>query len=187
MTLRNTPEQFGTVHRTLHWIIALLIVGLICIGLYMVSIKPPTQSMFRLFALHKSLGIIVLALALLRVSWRFFDGVPFSFPNHKAWEKGLAHLVHFLLYFSMFAMPLSGWLMSSAKGFSVSVFGVFTLPDLIKPNESLAHGLVLFHIYTAYTLIGLIGLHVAGALKHALIDHDGTLSRMLPFGRAKSV
>jgi len=177
--------RFGAVHKSFHWIMALLVIGMICVGLYMTRIDPPTPTMFQLYGVHKSIGIIVLLLAVLRVLWRVTNIRPLSLPSHTRIEKILAEIVHGLLYVSLLVMPLSGWLMSSAKGFSVSVFGWFTLPDFIKPSDDMANLMVTIHEVTAYTLIAMLGLHVAGALKHHLIDRDDTLRRMIPFGRLR--
>lgn len=185
MLLRNTAARFGIVHKSFHWIIALLVIGMIGLGLYMTRIDPPTPTMFQLYGLHKSIGVTVLALAVLRILWRVTNIRPLPLPSHKRVEKILAEIVHGLLYVSLLVMPLSGWLMSSAKGFTVSVFGWFSLPDFIKPSDDMASLMVTVHEVTAYTLVAMLGLHVAGALKHHLIDRDDTLRRMIPFGRLR--
>jgi cytochrome b561 len=179
MAWRNTEQAYGSAAKWFHWIIALLIITLLVIGLVMTSLKPSPQ-MFQIFALHKSLGITVLFLAALRLLWRLSGKHVFPLPNHQHWEKFLARLVHGLLYFAMFLMPLSGWIMSSAHGFSVSFFGLFTLPDFVPHSNELSEFAKDVHNISAYTLIGVITLHVAGALKHYVIDHDRTLQRMLP-------
>jgi cytochrome b561 len=101
-------------------------------------------------------------------------------PTHAKWEKFLATLVHIFLYFAIIGMPLSGWIMSSAKNFPVSVFNQFTLPNLVGPSEEIAKLAADFHELTAYALIAAIVLHFAGAMKHHVIDKDGTLRRMIP-------
>jgi cytochrome b561 len=179
MELRNTDQTYGTVAKSFHWLVALLILGLLVVGMTMVRMKMGPD-MFKLIGLHKSTGLVVLGLATLRVLWRFTNRHVASLPNHQQWEKLLASLVHWLLYAAMFVMPLSGWIMSSAKGFSVSFFGLFTMPDLVKPDENLAALMIKVHNVSAYTLIVIIGLHIAGALKHHLFDRDNTLLRMLP-------
>jgi cytochrome b561 len=179
MNWRNTSETFGAGSKALHWVVALLVIGLIGVGLYMTRLDP-SPVMFQTYALHKSVGIVVLAIMVLRVLWCVSNPRPRALDTHKAWERHLAHGVHFALYVSLFVMPLSGWLMSSAKGFSVSVFGLFTLPDFIRPDEAMAQMMVTVHEVTAYMLIVLIGLHMAGAVKHHVIDRDGTLLRMVP-------
>lgn len=179
MMLFNSPERWGAVAKFFHWTMALLILFMLGLGLYMTSLELGPR-VFALFALHKSLGMVVLALAVLRIGWKSFNIRPQDLPTHKLWERRLAHVTHGLLYFAMIAMPLSGWMMSSAKNFHVSVFNRFTLPDLVAPNKDLAEALETFHDTMAYGLIGLLALHAAGAIKHHVIDKDSTLRRMLP-------
>ncbi|HEY1097143.1 MAG TPA: cytochrome b/b6 domain-containing protein [Alphaproteobacteria bacterium] len=184
--LRNTLSNFGTIAKTFHWVMALMIIGLLGLGLYMTRLDLSPQ-MFKLYGLHKSFGITVLVLAALRVLWRLSNVHPLPLATHQPSEKILARIAHFLLYVAIFLMPLSGWIMSSAKGFSVSVFGWFTLPNLFKPDEAVAHLFAEIHEYSAYALIILIGLHAAGALKHHMIDRDDTLRRMFPFTKATTL
>lgn len=185
MQFRNTLEKYGAVAKFFHWIIALMIIGMLCVGLYMtndnVHLSMPDK--MQIFGLHKSFGITILVLASLRLLWKLINTHPIPLPNHKRWEKNLAALVHGLLYAAMFLMPLTGWIGSSAKGFSVSVFHIFTMPNLVARNENLADIMWETHEVVAYVLIGIIGLHFAGAMKHMVIDKDGTLRRMLPFAR----
>jgi cytochrome b561 len=183
MNLRNTAATWGSVQKSFHWVIALLVIGMICLGLYMTSLKI-SPTVFRLFALHKSFGIVALTLITLRLLWTLASIRPDALPGHRPWEKFLAHLVHGFLYAAVIFMPLSGWVMSSAKNFHVSVFGWFTLPDLVAPDKALAHRAGEFHETLAWCLIAAIALHVAGALKHHVIDRDSTLRRMLPFTKA---
>ena len=184
MIWRNTQDQYGATAKGFHAVVALLILTMLAVGLIMVRMDPSPQ-MFKIFALHKSVGITVLALATLRLLWRLSNAAPLSLPSHAQWERTLAHIIHALLYVSMFLMPMTGWLGSSAKGYTVSVFGLFTLPTLVEKNRDLAKVMWTIHEYAAYTLIAMIGLHVAGALKHHLIDHDETLWRMVPFIRRR--
>ncbi|WP_435640901.1 cytochrome b/b6 domain-containing protein [Micavibrio aeruginosavorus] len=179
MQWRNTSENYGVVAKSFHWVIALLVIGLLGVGLYLESLDP-SPLMFKVSFWHKSFGITVLALVVLRVLWRFTNTHPHSLPSHARWEKTLAKITHGLLYLALFVMPLSGWIMSSAKRFSVNVFGWFTLPDLVGESEQIGSIARSLHGYAAYTLIALIGLHFAGAIKHHVIDKDSTLRRMLP-------
>lgn len=179
MNWRNTNEQYGGVAKIFHWVIALLAIGMLCVGLYMTGLDRGPQKL-QIYGLHKSFGIAILALVSMRLLWRVMNAHPLPLANHQKWEKVLAKIIHGLLYVSLFLMPLSGWIMSSAKGFSVSVFGLFTLPDLVKPNEDLAGFAVETHEIIAYAMIVMIGLHFAGAIKHHVIDRDSTLRRMLP-------
>ena len=179
MIWRNTTSRFGVVAQGFHWVVALCVIGLLAVGLIMTEMKPGPD-MFKIYALHKSVGITVLTLAVLRLLWKLTNAHPQALPTHQRWEKFLAKLVHMFLYFAIIGMPLSGWIMSSAKGFPVSVFGWFTLPDLVTPSKEIGKLANEFHELTAYALIAAIGLHFVGALKHHVIDKDGTLRRMIP-------
>lgn len=182
MIWKNTTERFGAVAKNFHWLIAAIVVCLIGVGLY-ISDLDPSPLKFSLSFWHKSFGITVLALMVLRLVWRFANTQPAALANHKKWEKLFAKAIHGVLYICLFAMPLSGWAMSSAKGFSVSVFGWFTLPDIAGQNKELGHLLREAHEIIANVLIVCIVLHFGGALKHHIIDKDSTLRRMLPFGK----
>lgn len=179
MIWRNTTSRYGAVAQGFHWVVALCVIGMLIVGLLMTDMKPGPD-MFKVYALHKSVGITVLTLVILRLIWKFANAHPRSLPTHQRWEKILAKLVHVFLYFAIIGMPLSGWIMSSAKGFPVSVFGWFTLPDLVAPSQEIGKLANQFHELTAYVLIAAIGLHFVGALKHHVIDKDGTLRRMIP-------
>lgn len=187
MPYRNTQIEYGTVAKAFHWVIALLIIVMLCVGLYMTNVKMPMGQKFQIFGLHKSTGMLILMLASLRLLWRLINTHPIPLPSHQAWEKALAKLVHGLLYGAMFLMPLTGWIGSSAKNFTVSFFGLFPLPNLVGRNDALAKTMWQIHEYAAYALIGLIALHFAGAMKHHLIDRDGTLWRMLPHLRRRTL
>jgi len=183
MNIRNTTERYGVVAMTLHWAVAALAIGLLCLGLYMAD-QDPSPAVFRLYFWHKSFGVVVLALVCARLAWKLSNIRPLPLPAHKPWEKKLAKAAHFLLYLCLFIMPLTGWAMSSAKNFQVSVFGWFSLPNIYPESKEAASFFVTVHIVTSRILIGLILLHVAGALKHHVIDKDGTLRRMVPGMRA---
>ncbi|MDZ4200825.1 MAG: cytochrome b [Gallionella sp.] len=165
---------------TLHWLIALLIFAAFPLGVYMHEL-PLSPDKLRLYSYHKWLGITVLMLAALRLSWRATHRpppLPDSMPN---WEKLVAHTTHHALYILLFAIPLSGWLMSSAKGFQTVWFGVLPLPDLVGKDKELGDILKEVHEVLNFALLGLVIAHVAGALKHHFIERDGILARMLPF------
>ena len=180
MSWRNTEERYGFVAAGLHWLIALIVIGLLALGLYMTGLKASPDKL-NLYALHKSVGATVLILVALRLGWRLNGTRVTPLLTHRKWEKFLAHGTHFLLYAALFVMPLTGWIGSSAKGYTVSVFGLFTLPDLVGESKQLAKLCYRIHDTVAWTLIGLIALHVAGALKHHLFDRDATLRRMMPW------
>jgi cytochrome b561 len=150
----------------LHWIVALLIFA--TFGLKYISY-------------HKWLGVTVFIFAVLRVVWRLTHAAPALEESLSRFEKFAANAVHHVLYVLIFAVPLSGYFYSLAAGFPVVYLGVLPLPVFIEPNVALADTLKSLHQVLVYTMAGIVGLHVAGALKHYLIDHDGTLARMLPF------
>ena len=179
--LRNNENGFGSLAKGFHWVIGLGIIGLLGLGLYMTSLEF-NASVIKLYFWHKSVGIVILSLAVLRLGWRFANIRPRALPNHKKWEKALAAFIHFCLYGAMFGMPMTGWVMSSTKNYDVSVFGWFTLPDIVpgEENKGIASLAATAHEWMAYALIGAILLHAGGALKHHIIDRDDTLRRMLP-------
>jgi cytochrome b561 len=179
MTLRNTTSRWGWVSQFLHWLIVVLIIIQVTLA-SLAEDLPPGVKKLGLLARHKSVGITILALALLRLLWRWGNPTPLLPSTLKPWEHSLARVTHVLLYVILFAMPLSGWTMSSARGFPVSWFGLFQLPDLVPKNKALYNALVLTHISLSYLLYAVVALHVAAALKHHFILRDDVLRRMLP-------
>lgn len=162
----------------LHWLLALLIIGAFGMGLYMTSL-PFSPQRLKLFSWHKWAGITILTLSTLRLLWRLSHRPPPDVPG-PPWQIRAAHLTHRLMYALFFAIPLVGWVYSSAAGVSVVLFGLFPLPDLVAPDKALADSLKPLHAVLAFALAALVVLHVLAALKHQLIDHDGLLRRMWP-------
>lgn len=187
MPLRNTSERYGAVHMAVHWLTALLIVGMIAGGLIMVRLDPfqgsfAGLSTFQIYQLHKSLGLTLLAVTIVRLGWRLANPVPAIPDTLTRTERVLANGTHIGLYVLLFAMPITGWLMTSAStlGIPTSYFGLFTVPHLIGQSEEVEAVLKIVHEYLAYTLAALVTLHVAGALKHHFVLKDRVLARMLP-------
>ena len=178
MSVKNTQETYGTLSKSLHWVIAVLILGLILVGLYMQAL-PDSPDKFALYVRHKSFGLLVLWLAGLRLLWRFYTKRPAPIEGHEKWEKFLSKTIHIFLYAAMFGMPLTGWVMSSAAGYPVPFFG-FQMPDIVPKNAELSGLANKAHFFLAYLLMTAIFLHVLGALKHHIIDGDETLERMAP-------
>lgn len=175
MRIKNNKDHYGLIAILLHWLVALLIIGLLILGLYMVRL-PISLEKLKLYGWHKEYGLLVLGLALIRIIWRLINIVP-NLPLPPI-EKLAARTVHWAFYGFMFAMPITGWVITSAAGLPASFFGLFTLPNLVAPNEELR---VLFqdiHRWLGYGLIATICLHVAGALKHHFIDKDDILRRI---------
>lgn len=179
MQLKNSANRYGMVAVILHWLMAVLIIGLIVLGLYMVRL-PVSLQQVKFFGWHKEYGLLALLLVMLRLAWRFGNVVP-VLPAHIAYLQRLAaHAAHYALYFLMFAMPLTGWMLTSATGFPVSFFGWFVLPDLVAPDENLRHLLTVTHEWLGYALIAVICAHASAALQHHFYHKDDILRRMLP-------
>lgn len=176
MKIKNSPTQFGTVAILLHWIMAILLIGLLILGLYMTSL-PIGKLKIKLYGWHKEFGMLVLMLVMLRFGWRITNINP-SLANLPWWERMGAKSVHWAFYVLMFAMPISGWLVTSAAGFPVSFFGWFVIPNLIGPSEEMRSFFSEIHEWLAYGLIAIIFLHTGAALKHHFIDKDDILRRM---------
>lgn len=184
MCWRNTEERYGAPAQLFHWGMALLIVGLLALGLYMEDL-PNSPDKIALYGWHKSFGATVLALAILRLGWALANRSPTLPGMMSAMEKRLAKAAHYALYALMFLMPFSGWLMSSAAGYPVSVFGWFTLPDLIEPSKPMRKLFGEAHELLASGLMALLALHVLAALLHHFYHRDNVLRRMLPEWMAK--
>jgi cytochrome b561 len=178
MHLKNTLKRYGAVAQLFHWAIVALIITQFVLALRAKGLSPVAK--IGVLATHKSVGITILGLALLRLAWRWFNPVPPLPPGTPRWQDRAAHLSHFLLYALLFITPLFGWLMSSARAFSVSWFGLVTLPDFIKPNKAAFDTLHEVHEFLAYTLAAVAIVHAAAALKHHFLDRNDVLRRMLP-------
>jgi cytochrome b561 len=177
MQLKNTKDGFGIISIIIHWLMALLIIGLLAEGLYMERISISVQKL-ELYGLHKEFGILVLMLVVVRLIWRIENITP-SLDSLIYLERLAARSMHIAFYIFMFLLPLTGWAISQAAGLPVSFFGLFLLPDFIRPNEHLQQLFTEIHEWLAYALILAICGHVAAALKHHFIDKDTILKRML--------
>lgn len=160
----------------LHWIMAAAIAANLAVGWQMTEMAMSVARL-KLFNWHKWCGICILALAALRLAWRLTHRPPAD-PPMPAWQRGAAQATHTLLYGLFFATPLIGWAYSSAAGFPVALFGVWPLPNLVAPDKMLASGIKPWHAVAAYAMAVLVAVHVAGALKHHVVDRDGLLRRM---------
>jgi cytochrome b561 len=176
MQIRNTTECFGLVAILLHWIGALALFGLFGLGLWMTSLNYYDPWYHRAPDLHRSSGVLVLGLFLVRLGWRWAN--PRPRPIGRPWEQQLAALVHGAFYLLVLCLATSGYLISTSDGRSLEVFDWFAIPSLTGPMEELADPAGRIHYALALTLMGLAGLHLAAALKHQFIDRDGILLRM---------
>lgn len=172
-------QRYSNLNILFHWLIAILIVAAFALGSFMVDLRI-SPAKLQYYAWHKWLGVSIFGLVLLRLLTRLLNGAP-AFPAGSAkWEARLAKLTHASLYVLMFAVPVSGYLYTSAAGFPVVYFGLFELPTLIGPNPALKPLLKELHESLTSVLLIVVGMHVAAALKHLLIDKDGVFQRMLP-------
>jgi cytochrome b561 len=154
--MKNPDDRWGAISQTLHWLIVALILVMAYLGLTMTDL-PNTPYKIRVYALHKSIGLSILALVALRLLWRWYAGAPRELPG-PGWQRRIAALTHAGLYLLLFAAPLSGWVVNSAAGFPLPWFGLMHLPPLV----------------------GLSLAHAAAAFWHHLFLRDATLARMLP-------
>jgi cytochrome b561 len=184
MPLRSNATRWGSVAKFFHWLMALLILGNGALGLFMDGLRPSLNKI-NVFALHKSIGLTVLALFLLRLLWRTADRRPPDEPGPR-WQQLAAHATHAVLYLIVVALPLSGWLFNSAHGYPLQWFKLFNLPALVDKNTDLASWMLGAHEYLFWFLCLVLVAHVGAALKHHLIDHDNVLRRMLPFARPRT-
>ncbi|WP_445288141.1 cytochrome b [Variovorax atrisoli] len=170
----------------LHWLLAVLIVGSFGVGLYMTGL-PFSPLRLKVYNWHKWAGVTILALSALRLLWRLGHRPPALPADMPGLQKAGSRISHTLMYLLFFAVPLSGWAYSSAMGMPVSRFGVLALPDFMAVDHDLAEAVLQpLHRNCAFALAGITLLHVAAALKHHWIDHDGLLKRMWPGPRQES-
>ncbi len=182
MTLGNTPARWGRVSQSLHWLIVLLVAGLAIVGLVMTGL-PRTPAFFWVYTLHKSVGITVLALMLVRLGWRLHAGAPTAVAGTPAWQARIAAATHGLLYVLVLAQPVSGWLYDSASGLRpFRLFGLIPMPRLVAPDDMIRDLARSAHEWIFWTLLGVVVLHAGAAFYHHLFQGDATLARMLPRG-----
>ena len=178
MQLKNTLTRYGALAQLFHWVIVALVITQFVLALRAEGLSPIKK--IGVLATHKSIGITILVLAVLRLAWRLFNPVPLQPRGVPRWQELSAHISHFLLYALLFITPMLGWLMSSARAFSVSWFGLVQLPDLIEPDKLAFERLRDLHVFMAWTLATIAAVHLAAALKHHFFDRDDVLRRMLP-------
>jgi cytochrome b561 len=177
--------RYTTVAISLHWLIALAIFATMALGVYMHELEL-SPGKLRLYSYHKWIGVTIFGLVLLRLAWRLTHRPPPPPANVPAWQHRAAGAAHAALYLLTLAIPLSGWLMSSASGFQVVYLGVLPIPDLLGKDKALADQLKDLHYFLNLLMFAVLVLHVAAALKHHIVDRDEVLARMLPFIRPRS-
>lgn len=175
---KNTPATFGWVSILLHWLVALVVLGMYPLGLFIVSLSYYDPG-YRIYPdWHRSIGVLLMLLLCLRIVWRWINPSPRQLSRHR-WEQWAASLGHLGIYLLLITILSSGYLFSTADGRSIQVFNWFSLPaipGLALRQEELAADI---HFYAATLLMLLVGVHALAALKHHFIDKDATLTRML--------
>ncbi len=171
-------NHYTTTAICLHWLMALLLIGLFAVGIYMHDLALSPWKL-QIYAWHKWAGVTAFLLVILRLLWRFSHRPPALPGRSSAFMRRLAQISHATLYLLMVAIPVSGWLMSSAKGFQTVYFGILPIPDLLSKDKSLAELLETVHQSLNFLLIGLVMAHAGAAVKHHWLDKDEVLVRML--------
>ena len=180
--LTNSAARYGLVSRLLHWLMALLILAMIGVGAYMTDLDKEDPLRTQLYTLHKEIGVTILVLAVLRILWILASRPPVLPAALHRWELILARSTTGLLYLLMLATPIAGYLMTNTGGKPIGYFGLFDLPALMAKNHDLHEVLEEVHGLLAFTILALVCLHAAGAIKHRLVDKDpeaDVLKRML--------
>jgi cytochrome b561 len=187
MALTNSSTRYGIVTKTLHWLVVLGFVNQFVVAKIMTAIEGNDFalgfSQGSLYNWHKSIGLVILAVVVVRYTWRKTTRLPDWAAGLADWEKRLIHWYERMLYWAMFLMPLSGYLFVESGGFGVQFFGVTRLPSFLPHNETLAWLGHTVHIITGYAIVVFLTLHIGLVLKHQLWDKDRILQRMLPFSK----
>jgi cytochrome b561 len=178
MLIRDTAAGYGLITRLTHWVMAVGVIGLFVLGLWMVTLNYYSPYYSAAPDIHRSVGILLLILLVLRFGWRLANPKPDD-SELKPWERTASHIVPWGFYPLLLALMVSGYLISTADGRAIEVFGLFRVPATLTgiPNQEDLAGVV--HQILGYVLIGLVALHALAALKHHFLDRDGTLRRML--------
>ncbi len=179
MPIRNDRTRWGLVSQLLHWLLAIMIFAQIALALTFIRLRPGPE-FFALINAHKSLGLTILVVVVIRLIWRWSNPVPDLPATLKPYERFLARFTHDALYALLIAMPLTGWFGSAALGYPIRWFNLFQVPNPIGKDVPLGHALYLTHSILALALGVILVLHIAAAIRHHFILKDDTLRRMLP-------
>ena len=179
------PVRYTRTAIALHWLLAALMIANLAFGFFFVDL-PFSPQKLRYFSWHKWAGMVVLPFAAALLIWRALRGRAPPDARMAPWERHASSLTHALLYISYFAVPLTGWLFSSAEGFQTVLFGVIPIPDLLSKDKALAATLKGAHVWVSYLMAAAALLHASAALKHHFANRDDVLARMLPLLRPRS-
>jgi len=181
MPLRNTAERYGVVAKAFHWLTLLLLIGSFTIAYSMVDMRISPRKL-ELYSWHKWVGVTVFLFVILRLAWRLRNSAPPLPEGMSALQRRLAALSHILLYTILIVMPLTGWVMSSARNLPLVYLGLIEIPSPFGVNQALGDALKAVHFYLSLALLFFVGVHVLAALQHHFILRDDILRRMLPWG-----
>lgn len=179
MTYGTRTDHYPATSKLLHWLVAICVLTTAPVAITMIRIgKGPTQDM--LYNFHKSLGVLILILMVLRLINRLAVGAPIADPGIEPWQKTVSSVVHTSLYVLLLAMPAVGYVANSAYGAPTPFFGLFNLPALVEKNDPLATQLFTVHRWVGWLVILIVLMHVGAALYHYFIRRDDVVKRMLP-------
>lgn len=171
-------KRYGATAITLHWVIFVLIACGFSLAVYMTGL-PLSPQKLKYYSWHKWIGVTVFLLAIARIAWRLSHPAPPPAPM-PVWQRHAAAASHALLYMLILVIPFTGWIFSSADGLQTVYLGLVPLPDLLAKDKVLAELLRFIHVMLNYTLLAVVIIHAAAALKHHVVDRDEVLERMLP-------
>lgn len=180
MPIRNTTERFGLVARFFHWVTFLLLIGSFTIAYSMLAL-PLSPKKLEYYSYHKWIGVTVFLIVILRLGWRLINPTPALPGDTPAWQRLAAGFSHAALYLILIAMPLTGWIMSSAVNLPLVYLGVIYIPSPFGVNQALGETLKVVHFWLSITLLALFAVHVLAALQHHFVKRDNVLRRMLPW------
>ncbi|MBX2805289.1 MAG: cytochrome b [Hyphomicrobiales bacterium] len=165
--------------KLLHWLVAICVLIMIPAGFTM-NLVGPGDLQNGLYTVHRSLGVLVLILMIVRLLNRLIAGAPPPEPTLTVMQRVVSHIVHMALYVLLIAQSLIGWVGTSAFGAAISFFGLFTVPDLVDKDQPLSGFLFAAHFWIGLAITALVLMHIGAALYHGIIRRDGVLQRMLP-------
>lgn len=179
MRLRNSISSYGLIAIVFHWLSAVVIFGMFALGWWMVDLTYYDSWYQAAPDLHKSIGITLLALILLRLVWKWANPKPAAMPEHSRFEKIAAYATHWLLYLNVIVVMVAGYLITTADGSSIEVFGLFEVPAILPAEKGREDTAGAVHWYAALVLVSLAAVHAGAALKHHFLDKDRTLQRIV--------
>jgi len=175
--LKNTNHSYGSMAMIMHWLMAVVIFAMFGLGYWMTGLSYYDHWYHAAPEIHKAVGMLLLGVLLFRTGWRWLNVRPAL--AGKVWEQMAALSVHRLHYVLMFSVMISGYLIPTAEGVGIDIFGWFTVPAMLMLDKQQADLIGEIHWFSAWVLMGLAALHAVAALKHHWIDHDATLLSML--------